>query len=116
VVAVHVLTHEAMHLSGRLGECAAVQRDAHTARLLGAGPADAAAPAGAYWRNIYPLMPGGYRSGDRRPGWPLDEGLADAVVCVGVGLDVRYRQSRHRSELEGAWECSEQCCSASSPG
>ena len=35
-VAVHVLTHEAMHLSGRLGEavaeCAAVQRDAHTAR------------------------------------------------------------------------------------
>src|SRR4029450_3526010 len=45
VVAVHVLTHEAMHLSGRLdeavAECAAVQRDAHTARLLGAGPAEA---------------------------------------------------------------------------
>lgn len=82
VVAVHVLTHEAMHLSGRLdeaaAECAAVQRDAHTARLLGARPADAAGLAATYWRNIYPLMPDGYRSGDCRPGGPLDEGLADA--------------------------------------
>jgi hypothetical protein len=91
VVAVHVLTHEAMHLSGRLGEavaeCAAVQRDARTARLLGARPADAAALAGAYWRNLYPLMPDGYRSDDCRPDGPLDEGLADApVACVGVVL------------------------------
>ncbi|HSK35348.1 MAG TPA: hypothetical protein VLA80_01280 [Actinomycetota bacterium] len=82
VVAVHVLTHEAMHLSGRLGEaaaeCAAVQRDAQTARLLGARPADAAGLAVTYWRNIYPLMPVGYRSGDCRPGGALDEGLADA--------------------------------------
>jgi hypothetical protein len=82
VVAVHVLTHEAMHLSGRLvesvAECAAVQRDAHTARLLGARPADAAALAAGYWRNIYPLMPDGYRSADCRPGGPLDERLADA--------------------------------------
>jgi hypothetical protein len=80
VVAVHVLTHEAMHLSGRLNEaaaeCAAVQRDAHTARLLGAS--DAAELAAAYWRDIYPLMPDGYRSADCRPGGPLDEGLADA--------------------------------------
>jgi hypothetical protein len=82
VVAVHVLTHEAMHLSGRLdepaAECAAVQRDAHTARLLGA-PADAAAGlAATYWRNIYPLMPDGYRSPECRPGGAMDEGLADA--------------------------------------
>jgi hypothetical protein len=80
VVAVHVLTHEAMHLSGRLNEaaaeCAAVQRDAHTARLLGAS--DAAEPSAAYWRDVYPLMPDGYRSADCRPGGPLDEGLADA--------------------------------------
>jgi hypothetical protein len=78
VVAVHVLTHEAMHLSGRLNEaaaeCAAVQRDARIARLLGA-PAELAA---AYWRNLYPLMPDGYRSADCRLGGPLDEGLADA--------------------------------------
>jgi hypothetical protein len=82
VVAVHVLTHEAMHLSGRLGEaeaeCAAVQRDAHTARLLGAPAADAAALAAAYWRDIYPLMPDGYRSPDCRAGGAMDERLADA--------------------------------------
>ena len=75
VEAVHVLTHEAMHLSGRLeeaaAECAAVQRDAHTARLLGA-------PAAAYWRDVYPLMPDGYRSADCRPGGTLDDGLTDA--------------------------------------
>ena len=82
VVAVHVLTHEAMHLAGRLGEagaeCAAVQRDAHTARLLGAAPADAAGLAVSYWRGVYPLMPGGYRSDECRPGGSMDEGLADA--------------------------------------
>jgi hypothetical protein len=53
----------------------AVQRDAHTARLLGAG---------AYWRNISPLTPGGYRSGDCRPGGPLDEGLVDAPWFASV--------------------------------
>jgi hypothetical protein len=58
VVAVHVLTHEAMHLSGQLNEAAAEL-------------------AAAYWRDIYPLMPDGYRSADCRPGGPLDEGLAD---------------------------------------
>jgi hypothetical protein len=82
VVAVHVLTHEAMHLAGRLGEaeaeCAAVQRDAHTARLLGADPADAAALAAAYWADVYPLMPDGYRSPECRPGGALDERLTDA--------------------------------------
>ena len=78
----HVLTHEAMHLSGRLNEaaaeCAAVQRDAHTARLLGAPDAAAGELAAAYWRNIYPLMPDGYRSPECRSGGALDERLADA--------------------------------------
>jgi hypothetical protein len=82
VVAVHVLTHEAMHMSGLLdeavAECAAVQRDAQTARLLGARPADAAALAAAYWANIYPLMPDRYRSGECRPGGAMDDRLADA--------------------------------------
>jgi hypothetical protein len=82
VVAVHVLTHEAMHMSGLLdkavAECAAVQRDAQTARLLGARPADAAALAAAYWANIYPLMPDRHRSGECRPGGVMDERLADA--------------------------------------
>jgi hypothetical protein len=82
VVAVHVLTHEAMHMSGQLdeaaAECAAIQRDAHTARLLGASAAASATLADAYWRDIYPLMPDGYRSTDCRPGGALDERLADA--------------------------------------
>jgi hypothetical protein len=82
VLAVHVLTHEAMHLSGRLdeavAECAAVQRDARTARLLGAADVDAAGLAVAYWHDLYPLMPDGYRSPDCRPGGDLDEHLADA--------------------------------------
>ena len=89
VVAVHVLTHEAMHLAGRLGEagaeCAAVQRDAHTARLLGAGPADAAGLAASYWRDVYPLMPGPYRSEDCRAGGPMDEGTADAPWLASPG-------------------------------
>lgn len=82
VVAVHVLTHEAMHLAGRLGEadaeCAAVQRDARTARLLGAPAADAARLAATYWHELYPAMPDGYRSPECRPGGTLDEGLPDA--------------------------------------
>jgi hypothetical protein len=82
VIAVHVLTHEAMHLSGRLGEaeaeCAAVQRDARTARLLGSAAADAARLAAAYWHDHYPLMPDGYRSPECRAGGALDERLPDA--------------------------------------
>ena len=38
----------------------------------------AAALAAAYWRNIYPLMPDSYRSGECRLGGAMDEGLADA--------------------------------------
>jgi hypothetical protein len=82
VVAVHVLTHEAMHLSGLVdeaaAECAAVQRDARTARLLGASPPDAARLAAAYWRDVYPLMPEGYRSPECRAGGVLDERRPDA--------------------------------------
>jgi hypothetical protein len=94
VVAVHVLTHEAMHLAGLVGEadaeCAAVQRDAHTARLLGASAADAAALAAAYWHEVYPRMPDGYRSGDCRPGGAMDERRADAPwLAPGAVLAVR---------------------------
>jgi hypothetical protein len=82
VVAVHVLAHEAMHMAGLVdeatAECAAVQRDARAARLLGASAADAAALAAAYWRTVYPSMPPGYRSAACRPGGTLDERLPDA--------------------------------------
>jgi hypothetical protein len=82
VIAVHVLAHEAMHLAGRTdesaAECAAVQRDARAARLLGAPEDQALALAVSYWRTVYPAMPAGYRSSACRPGGALDEHLPDA--------------------------------------
>ena len=82
VIAVHVLTHESMHMRGLTdeaqAECAAVQRDAMTARLLGADPAAARALAVRYWTQMYPQMPDGYRTGECTTGGPLDERLPDA--------------------------------------
>lgn len=82
VVAVHVVTHEAMHMRGEpseaASECQAVQRDAQTARLLGATPSQAAALSRRYWEEVYPLMPADYRSTDCRPGGAWDEGLTSS--------------------------------------
>ena len=79
VVAVHALTHEAMHLAGHLdeavAECAAVQRDARTATLLGATDAQGSALAGTYWRQVYGRLPDAYRTTDCAPGGRLDERL-----------------------------------------
>ncbi len=89
VVAVHVLTHEAMHMAGltveAAAECAAIQRDAVMAGLLGADPAEAAALAQTYWRTVYPRMPEEYVTGDCRRGGRLDERLADAPWTVPAG-------------------------------
>lgn len=66
VIAVHVLTHEAMHMAGltaeSAAECAAVHKDARTAELLGATPAEARALADRYWRTVYPRLTDEYRS------------------------------------------------------
>jgi hypothetical protein len=82
VVAVHVLTHEAMHMAGitdeARAECLAVQRDAKTARLLGASPQEAANLARRYWREFYPRMSDTYRSSECRPGGQLDQASPDA--------------------------------------
>ena len=82
VVAVHVLTHEAMHMRGLTdeagAECAAVQRDELTAKLLGADDAEARALARRYWLLDYPQMPDDYRSGDCKPGGAMDEHLVSA--------------------------------------
>lgn len=82
VIAVHVLTHEAMHMRGQstedLAECEAVQRDAKTAELLGATPRQARELALTYWITVYPDMPDGYRSSGCRPGGELDERLGSA--------------------------------------
>jgi len=79
VVAVHVLSHEARHMAGERSEgraeCQAMQRDAHTAELLGADPAQARALARAYWTDVYPRMHDDYRSGDCAAGGRLDEQL-----------------------------------------
>ncbi len=88
LVAVHVLTHEAMHMAGLAeeseAECAAVQRDAQMAELLGASPGDAALLAETYWQTVYPRMPDGYRTGDCRDGGKLDERLPLAPWVAGT--------------------------------
>ncbi|HJR44532.1 MAG TPA: hypothetical protein VJ927_02910 [Actinomycetota bacterium] len=82
VVALHTLTHEAVHMSGVTNEaeteCIAVQLDTRMAELLGASSDAARAAAATYWRSIYPRMPGGYRSDECRPGGALDRGGGNA--------------------------------------
>ena len=82
VIAVHVLTHEAMHMSGITveaeAECSAVQNDARTARLLGASPQEAGALARSYWHTVYPRMPSEYVSAECRAGGRLATGSPDA--------------------------------------
>lgn len=82
VVGVHVLTHEAMHMAGLTSEaeaeCAAVQRDAWTARQLGATAAAARRLARTYWLLRYPDLPEEYRTVECRAGGRLDERRADA--------------------------------------
>ncbi|GAB3679655.1 hypothetical protein [Angustibacter aerolatus] len=82
VVAVHVLTHETRHVAGvtteNAAECGAVQRDAVTARLLGATAEQAVALARSHWTTTYPRMPDAYRDGGCAPGGTLDEHLAAA--------------------------------------
>jgi hypothetical protein len=81
VQAVHVLSHESMHMAGvtveSAAECGAVQRDMRLAELLGASAADAQALADSYWTSQYPRMPDDYRSAECRAGGQLDEHLAD---------------------------------------
>ena len=79
IVAVHVLTHETMHMIGLTNEaqaeCAAMQRDAAMAEALGATPVQAQALAHRYWLEVYPRMPDGY-TGGCGPDSAWDEHLA----------------------------------------
>ena len=82
ILAVHVLTHESMHMSGTtseaVAECHAMQHDTAMAEDLGAPAAAAHALAVTYWHTVYPYMPDGYTSGDCKPGGALDLHLPDA--------------------------------------
>jgi hypothetical protein len=93
VVAVHVLTHESMHMRGQpveaMAECEALQRDAETAQLLGATPQEGLDLARAYWTVYYPNMPGDYRSGDCKLGGTLDEQLPDPPWTTGDYIAVK---------------------------
>lgn len=66
VIAVHVLTHEAVHMSGILDEaeteCRAMHLDQRMAKLLGAPSLSARRLAIEYQRDVYPNMPPEYRS------------------------------------------------------
>jgi len=76
LVAVHVLSHEAVHLSGFHGEasaeCLAVQVDAYVATALGADEGFARAMAREFWRDHYRPRSDAYRSRDCRDGGRLD--------------------------------------------
>jgi hypothetical protein len=82
IIAVHVLTHETIHVMGVRDEaeteCRAMQLDAGMAALLGASPQAAADLSIAYWRQIYPRMPDSYRSEECAAGGALDAGRPDA--------------------------------------
>jgi hypothetical protein len=81
-IAVHVLSHESMHMRGltaeAAAECAAVQRDIRTAELLGATPLQARELARDYYLAVYPDMPDEYRDGECRQGGRSDEHLDTA--------------------------------------
>jgi hypothetical protein len=83
MVAVHVLTHEAVHLTGLVSEsqteCRALQRDALVARALGAPPQAARTLATRYATLAYPRMPTTYRSAECREDGPWDETAGDGV-------------------------------------
>jgi hypothetical protein len=81
-IAVHVLTHEAMHVAGDRNEasteCRALQSDAQTVVLLGGSTEQGSALAQRIATEVYPTMSDEYRSSECRPGGALDLTPGDA--------------------------------------
>ncbi len=77
--AVHIITHETMHMAGEMSEavteCQAVQRDALMAQALGASAEQARDMALAYYIEIYPNLRQDYYSDECKQGGKLDENL-----------------------------------------
>jgi hypothetical protein len=76
LVALHVMTHESLHLAGVVdeakAECFAMQLDALVAVRLGAAPRFARELAWEYWRYYHPTQDRSYRSAECRDGRALD--------------------------------------------
>jgi hypothetical protein len=83
VIAVHVLTHESVHLTGSLTEsiteCRAVQRDAVVAQRLGATKEQGRALALRYWTEVYPHLSDDYVTRDCHEDGPMDRTPHDGV-------------------------------------
>ena len=81
-IAVHVLSHEAMHVDGDRNEatteCRALQHDARTVVLLGGTAEQGSALAERIATEVYPTMSDEYRSSECRSGGPLDLTPGDA--------------------------------------
>jgi hypothetical protein len=75
-VALDVLAHESVHLSGNpneaVTECYSMQEVPRVARALGASEPESHALARVLYLFNYPKMPASYRSPDCRAGGPLD--------------------------------------------
>jgi hypothetical protein len=83
VIAVHVLSHEAIHLNGVMNEaateCRAMQHDAVVAQRLGATPEQGRVLAERYASAIYPMMPSEYVTKDCVKDGPLDKTPGDGI-------------------------------------
>jgi len=83
ITAVHILTHESMHVEGwwaePVAECYAIQHDADTAEILGATKDEALALQEEYYKDFYPNMPDSYTSRQCIDGGELDLNLHGAI-------------------------------------
>jgi hypothetical protein len=76
IIAVHVLTHESIHVAGEHNEatteCYAIQKDVATAMNLGATEEQAVLLANKYYGEVYPRLSEAYQSAECMPDGKLD--------------------------------------------
>lgn len=110
LTAVHVLTHESVHLHGFYREanadCLAVQLDGYVAAALGANQAFARSLAREFWRDSYAPRTDSYRSPDCREGgrldlfpgrrgWPTPVSYPHDLASSLAALEARLRAAGH---------------------
>lgn len=88
IIAVHVLTHESIHVSGdrveATTECTAMQKDSQTAQLLGATKAEGDQLSLTYYIKVYPNMASNYVSAECHAGGKLDRNPQGSVFPYGI--------------------------------